>query len=392
MPDHRSGPEQSGDPAEVPRRRYGKVPPHAVVPPVRDEWESRELRPGHLYKAVALLFLFAVILYYLEPLMQVALLAYAAAIAAIVLNAIVQVLPGRRGWMTAVLGVAILSTVGLLMWIGIPLLLSQFRDLVSKVPEFNQMLSGIEQWVRVNTGLNITLVSPRVQEFLSEAFLSTAGGGGQLLTQAQVVMEALLIPLLILFGGLYAAGSPNKNLLNPVLRAVPRDRRLAFRRVFQLLGDRILGWVKGLLLAMLAVGVLSYIGYMIAGVPSAFALALFAGFAEAIPLVGPWIGGSAAIAVGLLEGSTIGLYAAIVALVVQQIESNLITPWAMSQAAEVHPFVTLFALVLFGKLFGFIGILLSIPLVLLIWTLVEVLWVERAIDTDEDPIQPMVDG
>ena len=68
------------------------------------------------------------------------------------------------------------------------------------------------------------------------------------------------------------------------------------------------------------------------------------------------------------------MYAALVAVAVQQIEGNLIIPFfVMSATARVHPFVTLLALVLFGLL----GVLFSIPIVLFIGTLSQVLWVER---------------
>ena len=63
----------------------------------------------------------------------------------------------------------------------------------------------------------------------------------------------------------------------------------------------------------------------------------------------------------------------------------------MQKAAAVHPFVTLFSILLFGGIFGFLGILLALPLVLLIWTVVETLWVERAIDAGDDTIPPVVE-
>ena len=72
-------------------------------------------------------------------------------------------------------------------------------------------------------------------------------------------------------------------------------------------------------------------------------------------------------------------------------EANLITPFTMSKVAKVHPFITLFALFLFGSLFGFIGMLLALPLVMLLWTLFQVFWVEGAIDTDHDRIAPVVE-
>ncbi len=53
-------------------------------------------------------------------------------------------------------------------------------------------------------------------------------------------------------------------------------------------------------------------------------------------------------------------------------------------------FVTLFALLLYGGLFGFLGLFLAVPLVIFFWTVIQVLWVERTIDTDEDRIAPVV--
>lgn len=62
----------------------------------------------------------------------------------------------------------------------------------------------------------------------------------------------------------------------------------------------------------------------------------------------------------------------------------------MAKTAEVHPFVTVFSIVLFGGLFGFLGILLAVPVALLIWTAVQTLWVERALDAGDDSIGQVV--
>jgi predicted PurR-regulated permease PerM len=72
------------------------------------------------------------------------------------------------------------------------------------------------------------------------------------------------------------------------------------------------------------------------------------------------------------------IWVAVAMTAVQQIESAFVTPLAMSTSVRVHPFVTLFALLMFGSLFGFLGVLLAVPLVLLIWTAVEVYWIDEA--------------
>jgi predicted PurR-regulated permease PerM len=161
-------------------------------------------------------------------------------------------------------------------------------------------------------------------------------------------------------------------------------------RIFDLLGKRLVGWLKGTGMAMLAVGGLSILAFSIIGVPNALALGLLNGVVEFIPIFGPWIGGTAAILVAFIADPVKGAYVAVAALAIQQIEANVITPWAMSREAEVHPFVTLFALLFFGGLFGFLGIFLALPLVIFFWTVIQVLWVERTIDTDQDRIAPVV--
>jgi predicted PurR-regulated permease PerM len=365
------------------------VPPGAVVPPP-DTHQTVRVQPAHLYKSVGLLFLFALLFHYLPQIVETLLLAYAAIVLAVAFNAVVQAIPARRGWVTGTLGLVILGAVAGLLWIGVPLLLGEVRSLASQLPTLQVELEAAQAWIEANTSLNVNLVGPETRQFLSSMFLDS-GVGSTLLARAQGLAGLLLIPLLILFGALYAAGRPNEQLLSGMMRVVPRHYRLAFRRILQLLGDRILGYVRGVLMGMLFVGVLSFAAYGIIGVPNSLLLGLIAGLTEAIPLLGPWIGGGIAVIAAFLTDPTRALWTAVAAVAIQQIENHLLIPFVMSAAAEVHPFVTLFSLVLFGSMFGFLGVLLSIPIVLLVATIVEVLWVERTIDTDQDAIAPVVE-
>jgi predicted PurR-regulated permease PerM len=120
-------------------------------------------------------------------------------------------------------------------------------------------------------------------------------------------------------------------------------------------------------------------------------LGLIVGLVEFIPVFGPWIGGVPAVLIAFLDDPMKGVWAAVAILAIQQLESYLITPWAMSQAARIHPLITLFALILFGGIFGVLGILLALPIVILIWTVVEVLWVERALGAGDDRLPPVVE-
>ncbi|MBV9773148.1 MAG: AI-2E family transporter, partial [Gemmatimonadetes bacterium] len=239
------------------------VPPGAVAPPGHSG--ATPLRPEHLYKTAGLLFLLALVYRYFAELTHTFLLLYAAALFAVVLNAVVARVPFRRKWVTAAIGILIVGGIGSLVWFGVPVLVTQVRNLSAQAPRFEATLQGWEAWIQANTGLNVHLVGPEAQRYFQETFRST--GGGNLLGRAQGVFEILLIPLLVLFGALFAVGKPNEQLLSPALRAVPRRLRPAVRRIFELLGVRIIGWMKGTLIGMACVGGLTYLFLTLIGVP-----------------------------------------------------------------------------------------------------------------------------
>lgn len=365
----------------------GTVPPRAVTPPARQSG-SPVVRPEHLYKTVGLAFLAGIGFRYFDEISRVLLTVYAAAILGVALNIIVGLFPRQRRWVTTVLGVVVTAAVFAALWVGVPALADQVRGIAERAPELSRMLAEWSAWLSERTGVNINLIGRGARETLNRFFSDM--DGGDVIGRASGLLDFILIPLLVLIGGLYAVGNPNDRLLTPLLRAVPRDRRLAFRRLLELLGLRIRGWVAGSLIAMLAVGVLTTVALYIVGAPYALLLGTVNGTLEFVPILGPWVGGAIAVLVTFTESPSLAFWVFLIVVAVQQVETNLITPLVMSKAAEVHPFVTVFAIFFFGAIFGFLGILLAIPMVILIWTVIEVLWVERAIDTDEDPIVPVV--
>jgi len=324
--------------------------------------------------------------HFFEPLAHVFLIGYAAAIVAVALNLIVRRLPLERRWVVAGVGILLVGSIAAALWFGGPLLLHQLRSVAQRTPEFEQQLQALTARIRSSTGLNVGPLNQRATQALRKVF-----GGDDVLDQARGAVAMMLLPLLVLFGGLFAAANPNDRLLVPVLRVVPRKQRNAVRRAFELLGDRLSAWIQGQLIAMASVGILVTIVLLIIGVPYALLLGVINTFTEFIPLAGPWMGAIPAVAIAALEDPHKGVWTAFGMFAVQMTENNLITPFTMSKVAKVHPFVTLFALFLFGSLFGFLGMLLALPLVMLFWTIIQVFWVEGAIDTDHDRIAPVVE-
>ena len=122
-------------------------------------------------------------------------------------------------------------------------------------------------------------------------------------------------------------------------------------------------WIQGQFILALMIGILVYIGLRILNVQNAFFLAIVSTVFEIVPVFGPIIGSVPGVLVGFIQGGfTFGAIVALMYLIVQQIESNVIYPLVVRKVLDVPPLVVMIALIIGARLGGFLGILLSVPL------------------------------
>lgn len=342
---------------------------------------------SRLYAAIGLLFLLALTFRFFDVVSRVVLIAFMGAIAAMAVHSLVERIPLSRGPATGAVALVGIGITGLGLWQGISFLLPQLRSLVMDLPRFEAEIEDWQSRLQERTGLDVDLLGAPLEGLLQDPM----GAGLSLLSHAFGVVEILGIVVLVLAGSLYVAARPNEQLLDPLLRAVPPHRKPAFRRMMHRLAERLSGWLRGTLLSMLIIGAISALAFWLVGAPYPLVLGVIAGLFEFIPIVGPWIAGAMAVLITFFNDPQTALYVAIAAIVIQGVEGNLIHPFVMSGAAELHPFVTLLALLLFGTVFGFLGALLALPLTLAIATVVEVFWVEEKLSDYGESEKPIVD-
>ena len=135
-------------------------------------------------------------------------------------------------------------------------------------------------------------------------------------------------------------------------------------------------WVRGQLTLSIIVGVLTYIGLRILGIPYSLPLALIAGIFEIIPIVGPIIAAIPAILVGLTVTPILGLAAAALFFIIQQLENNLIVPMVMSKVIGIQPPIVIVALLIGAKLAGIGGAFLAVPVIVVAKIIVQELLTE----------------
>ncbi len=136
---------------------------------------------------------------------------------------------------------------------------------------------------------------------------------------------------------------------------------------------------------MALVALITGIALMALGVPNAIALALFAGLAEFVPIVGPIAAAIPALIIALSQSYELALWVLVVFVVIQHVEGYVIQPLLQRKLVALPPALLLFAIVAFGLIFGPLGVILAAPLTVLVFVLVRELYLREALG---DAVQP----
>jgi len=127
-------------------------------------------------------------------------------------------------------------------------------------------------------------------------------------------------------------------------------------------GDLLRRWLIGQSITMSVIGGFTYVGLLILGVPIAFVLALFAGLACFLPYLGPIIGAIPIVLVAGGQSFHLALWALGLYCCVQFLESYLLTPLIQARAVSMPPAAVILNQLVFGAVFGLIGLALATPL------------------------------
>ncbi|MGH7023642.1 MAG: AI-2E family transporter [Caulobacteraceae bacterium] len=193
---------------------------------------------------------------------------------------------------------------------------------------------------------------------------------------ALATVKGIAEALVVVVGGVYLAAQP-RMYRQGLLRLMPEKTRERFAPLLGEFADQLRRWLLTQLIAMVVVGVAIGIGLTILGVPASAALGLFAGLMEFVPIVGQFVGGIPAVLLALFSSPDKGLSALALFVVVQQLESNLLIPFLQQRMMRVPPMISLFAMAIFGLVFGGLGVILAMPLTIVCSVAVRRLYLDR---------------
>jgi len=187
----------------------------------------------------------------------------------------------------------------------------------------------------------------------------------------------------IFFVGVYAAFDPGLYKTG-IVKLFPFSLRPRISEVIQKLGFATRRWILGRLMSMTVVGVLTAIGMWFLAVPMFGTLGVLAALFTFIPNIGPLLAAVPQILLAINLGGNTVLYVIVFNLVLEGIESYLITPMIQQHEVSLPPIVTIAAQMLMGALLGILGLMMAAPLVVVLTVLVQMLYIEDRLG-DPDP-------
>jgi len=254
----------------------------------------------------------------------------------------------------AVVYVVIILVISLIIGTILPPLISQTTEFTNKLPEIISATDNYLIFHQIPVKDLSSVIAKQVNEFTGDIVTIT----GKVVSSVILILTMFVLTFYLLLDW--------NNFLKIVSSPFSGVQEKRITNIISSVEDGLGRWVRGQLLLSLAVGLLTFIGLTIVGIPYALPLSLIAGIFEILPIIGPIISAIPAILVGLTVSPVMGLAAAAIFVIVQQLENHLIVPFVMSRVVGVRPLIIIIALLIGAKLAGITGAFLAVPLIIVI--------------------------
>ena len=363
-PDPATRPMPAADPLPSPDDESIGVPVTAAKPAAR---HHRPLTPRHYVAIVAGAAVFFLLLRQLGPVLTPFLVG---AILAYLGTPMVDALE-RRGVHRAIgttvavvmFGIAIAALFIVLM----PLVQAEVMLASKRLPELLARAgSRVLPWVEQTFGITIALDLATLKSVLADNLESVRDVGMKLLSGVKsggVLLLAILVNLALIPVVMWYLMRDWNDIVRRIDDLLPRPFEHKIREIARDIDSVLAEFLRGQLSVMLVLALYYAVALWAVGLDHAFAIGILTGLLVFIPYVGYGLGLTLAMAAALLQWSGWPFFLAVlgVYLVGQLLENYVLIPWLVGDRIGLHPLAVIFALLAFGQLFGFAGVLLALP-------------------------------
>lgn len=348
--------------------------------------------------AVGLAFLAYLVYQLFFSVFDVVLLIFAAVLLAVFLRGLADLVNRytklSEGMSVLVVTILLLAILGGAIALLAPSVAEQARHLRQELPKSAQQASdfiGKYSWGR--TLIDQLPSADEVMQKIDASSILTRVGG--YFSSTVGALGNFFITILL---AIYLATEP-KFYADGFTKLFPLHIRRRVTEILSAIGETLSWWLIGKVASMIFIGVLTWIGLSILGVPLALTLGLIAGLLSFIPNFGPILSAVPAILLAFIESPINAVWVLGLFVLVQVIESNIVTPLIERETVELPPALTIVFQLVLGVLIGGLGLVLATPLLAVLMVLIQMVYIQDVLGdkdieineknlTDETPIEP----
>ena len=275
----------------------------------------------------------------------------------------------NRSWSTVIILGSFFTFLFFLCKLVVPILYQQFFSLIESIPAYittlnDEIYPKVQKWlneigIEKEINLKQTLLNHDyygISTYFKNLFDNIMQSS---LSAINFISLAFVTPVLIFY-----FIRDWKNITKTIKKTIPKKHKSYLMKIFREIDNKISGYIKGQLNVCLILGLFYGISLNVIGLNFGFLIGFLTGLFSFIPYVGMLFGTLAALIIAFFQisfGIQDILLMLIVFIIGQIFESNFLTPKLVGEKIGVHPAWVIFALFAFGSLFGFVGLLIALP-------------------------------
>jgi predicted PurR-regulated permease PerM len=262
--------------------------------------------------------------------------------------------------------VCIILLIALLIFAVWPTLQKQITDFIKNVPQLIQGLgnqisllqeSSYFSAISTDSGL-----SQKLSEYANQGFSYVMNYTNRVFGFiSDFIVVIGTFPIILFFLLRESEKAPQI-----ILRIIPRSYRTDAKEAISEIDSALSGYISGRMISTSLLGVMTYMVFMIIGVPYAMLLSIVLAIISFIPFIGSFLGAIPPLIVAFTQSPEMALWVIAGVFICQQIQDNVLSPFIFGKKLDIHPFTTIIILLIAGSLAGIMGMLLALPVYMII--------------------------
>ncbi|MDS1030024.1 AI-2E family transporter [Bacillota bacterium LX-D] len=303
-----------------------------------------------------------------------------AIVLAYILNPLVEKLEKhniKRLYGITIVYIVVFGVLFLACFYGFPVILKQLTAFVEKIPLYtNEIQNRLQNFYHLYQRFTIPYslresIDHNILWFQNLLITSLSNLVSSIFSLFSEIFSFIVAPILTFY-----LLKDKEEICRLIVQNLPLNKRSEILSIWSEIDLALLKFIQGNLLVALIVGIATSIGLTIVGMDFPLLFGIISGITNIIPYFGPIIGAIPAVSLALLKSQSLALYVILVMLIVQQLESNFISPKILGNSIGVHPLLVIFVLLAGGQLWGIAGMLVAVPLTAILKIIIRYLFLK----------------